>query len=230
MQAKKKTVSESDAANSLKGVRRRRPGRPTLQQANDLRTAVLRAALRVFLNKGYEAASIESIAREAKVAKITLYRQYENKHKLFLEVARFAQAEITRNLEAAVETDGTVESVLQQMILAMRRAYTRPDYLAVLRMVIAEADRFPDIAYRMLQDVDFVLEPMIRYLRQLKREKRVTLENPRDAALQVSCLAMGGTRYLMVKPSNDPQAEAHWADAVTALFIRAWQVKPSKGR
>jgi AcrR family transcriptional regulator len=209
-------------------VRKRAPGRPTLDQASELRESVLHAALRIFMARGYEAASIEGIAREARVAKITLYRQYRNKEQLFLEVARFAQADVTRTLEAAIDTDGPVEQVLRQMISGLHKGLTHPDYLAVLRLVIGESQRFPEIAYRMLHDSDYVLEPMIRYLRKLEREGRLVLDSPRDAALQVSCLAIGGARFLMVKPTYEPRAGEHWVDAVTALFMRAWQVKPEK--
>ena len=51
-------------------------------------------------------AAREGIARESKVAKITLYRQFGNKEKLFFEVTRYAQADVRRNLEALVDTAG----------------------------------------------------------------------------------------------------------------------------
>jgi AcrR family transcriptional regulator len=214
------------AENTGRKPRKRAPGRPTLEQASELRDTVLHAALRVFMKRGYEAASIEGIAREAKVAKITLYRQFGNKEALFFEVTRFAQAGVKRNLEAAVDMGQPTEVVLREMILRLHQGMTHPDYLAVLRLVIGESQRFPKIADAMLHDSDFILEPLIRFLRKLHKEGRITLESPRDSALQLSCLALGGARYLMVKPSNDPQAHAHWADALTTLFTRAWQLKP----
>ncbi len=211
--------------NAGRKPRKRAPGRPTLEQASELRDTVLHAALRVFMKRGYEAASIEGIARESKVAKITLYRQFRSKEELFFEVTRFAQAGVKRNLEAAVDTDQPAEEVLREMILRLHQGMTHPDYLAVLRLVIGESQRFPQIADAMLHDSDFILEPLIRFLRKLQKEGRITLESPRDAALQLSCLALGGARYLMVKPSNDPQAHAHWADSLTTLFVRAWQLQ-----
>lgn len=210
--------------------RKRQPGRPTLEQANELRETVLQAALQVFMKRGYEAASIEGIARESKVAKITLYRQFGTKESLFFEVTRYAQAGVKRNLEAVVDTDGQPQEVLREMILRLHQGMTHPDYLAVLRMVIAESQRFPKIAEAMLHDSDYVLEPVIRYLRKLHKDGRITLESPRDAAIQLTCLAQGGARYLMVKPSNEPQAHSHWADALTTLFVRAWQLREDTGR
>jgi AcrR family transcriptional regulator len=208
--------------------RKRAPGRPTLEEANQLREAVLHAALRVFAKRGYEAASIEGIAREAKVAKITLYRQFGNKERLFLEVTRYAQADVRRNLAALVDTAGSTQQVLREMILRLHQGMTHPDYLVVLRLVIAESQRFPEIADAMLHDGDHILEPLIRYLGKLKKEGLVAIESPRDAALQLSCLALGGARYLMAKPSTDPEARIHWANALMVLFTQAWQLKSDR--
>jgi AcrR family transcriptional regulator len=218
------------AANARRKPRKRQAGRPTLEQASELHETVLHAALRVFLKRGYEAASIEGIAREAKVAKITVYRQFGDKESLFFEVTRYAQAGVKRNLELVVDSAGPPQHVLREMILRLHQGHTHPDYLAVLRLVVAESQRFPEIAAAMLHDSDFVLEPVIRYLHDRRKEGLITLDSPREAALQLSCLALGGTRYLMVKPRDDPQSQAHWADALTTLFTRAWQVDGAQSK
>ncbi len=218
------------AENARRKPRKRQAGRPTLEEASELRETVLHAALRVFMKRGYEAASIEGIAREAKVAKITLYRQFGDKESLFFEVTRYAQAGVKRNLELVVDSAGPPQHVLREMILRLHQGHTHPDYLAVLRLVVAESQRFPGIAAAMLHDSDFVLEPVIRYLSERQKEGLITLDSPREAALQLSCLALGGTRYLMVKPRDDPRSQAHWADALTTLFTRAWQLDGAQAK
>jgi AcrR family transcriptional regulator len=233
--AKAPTMTITSAQNS---ARKRAAGRPTREQASELHETVLRAALHAFMKRGYEGASIEGIAREAKVAKITLYRQFGGKERLFFEVTRYAQAGLKRSLEVVVDTAAPPRQVLRSMILRMHEGHTHPDYLAVLRLVVAESQRFPKIAEAMLHDSDYVLEPVIRYLSERQKEGLITLDNPRDGALQLSCLALGGTRYLMIKPRSTPQSRAHWADALTTLFARAWQLdgvptktaKPSRKR
>lgn len=207
-------------------AKKRAPGRPTAQQAGQLRDAVLHAALDAFMTKGFEAASIEGIARAAKVAKITLYRQFSNKEQLFYEVTRYAQAAIRRNLESVVDYGVPPERMLRSLIEQLHLGMTHPNYLAVLRMAISESQRFPSVAEGMLHDGDFLLEPVIQYLRHLKDSGQIDIDNPRDAAIQLSCLASGGTRYLMIRPSNLPAAREHWADTLCVLFFRAWKMKP----
>lgn len=208
-------------------ARKRAPGRPTTKQAEDLKNAVLHAALHAFMTKGFEAASIEGIARAAKVAKITLYRQFETKEKLFYEVTRYAQADIRQSLQAAVDLDVPPEDMLRSLILSLYDGMTHPNYIAVLRMAISEAERFPSVATGMLHDADFILEPIIGYLHHLKAKGLIDVESPRDAAIQLSCLVGGGARYLMVRPTNLPTARLHWADSLCKLFFRAWNLKPA---
>jgi len=208
-------------------ARKRAPGRPTAKQADELRQAVLHAALHAFMTKGFEAASIEGIARVAKVAKITLYRQFRSKEHLFYEVTRYAQAEIRRTLQASVDHNGPPAEMLRRLILSLHDGMTNPNYLAVLRMAVSETQRFPTVAAGMLHDQDFLLEPVIDYLHHLKAKGLIEIDSPRDSAIQLSCLAGGGARYLMVEPTGSPARRAHWADSLCKLFFRAWSLKTS---
>ena len=56
------------------------------RQRTDRRTEVLRSALRVFAEKGYHAASIDDIIREAGIARGTFYLYFENKRAIFEEL------------------------------------------------------------------------------------------------------------------------------------------------
>lgn len=207
-------------------ARKRSPGRPTAKQADELKNAVLHAALNAFMTRGFEAASIEGIARDAKVAKITLYRQFGTKEKLFYEVTRYAQAEIRQRLQAVVDLDAPPQEMLRSIILGLYDGLTNPNFLSILRMAIAEAERFPSVAAGMLQDTDFLLEPVIGYLHHLKAHGVIDVDSPRDAAIQLSCLSGGGARYLMIQASHSPQTRFHWADSLCTLFFRAWNLKP----
>jgi len=209
--------------------RKRAPGRPTAEQADRLREAVLHSALNAFMTKGFDAASIEGIARDAKVAKITLYRQFGTKENLFYHVTHYAQAEARRSLQSSLDLSCPPSVVLRQLIEGLNEGLTNPNYLAVLRLTIAEAERFPSVAAGMLHDTDFFLEPVIKYLRGLRDDGYITIESPREAAIQLTCLAGGGARYLMVRPSTAPAARAHWTDSLYELFSKAWNLSDSPG-
>ena len=209
-----------------KGAQKRAPGRPTLDEADKLKDALIVTAFHAFMQCGFEGASIESIARESKVAKITIYRQFGDKKTLFLEVARYAQSSIRAHLQEVVESEGSPEFVLRNVIRRLRAITTNPDYLAVLRLVIAEKPRFPEIGEAMIRESDYAMQPFVVYIERLQREGVIVIENPGHAALQLASLAVGGVRYLMHDPSNDPVGTEHWVDSIYMTFARAWGMTP----
>jgi AcrR family transcriptional regulator len=68
----------------------------------DTRAKLLQAAIRVFSEKGYRAASTRDIARRAKVNQVTLFRQFGGKARLYAAVIEHLFA--TSNLRAEVES------------------------------------------------------------------------------------------------------------------------------
>ncbi|MCY1004056.1 TetR family transcriptional regulator [Nannocystis pusilla] len=64
---------------SRKRPRRRRDG------ASDRRAAILDAAARLFLERGFEGADVQAIARAAGVGKATVYQYFAGKSELFVE-------------------------------------------------------------------------------------------------------------------------------------------------
>lgn len=117
------------------------------------RTAILAAAKDIFLELGYEGASMEAIAAAADVSIMTLYRHAESKHDLFAAVISGAcdpngeagQAEHRRLMQLPL-----AESLIGVGLLAQQRL-ADPATVSLLRAVMAEVTRFPglaDIAYQ----------------------------------------------------------------------------------
>jgi len=202
-------------------------GRPTREEGEALRKSILDAALQVFIARGLKAASMEGIAREAGVAKITLYRHYETKEQLFVEVARRAQLSVRERLGTMADADVPLETALRAIITKLYDGYTHPDYLAVMRMVIAEAGRFPKLGRAMLEDSQHISEPLVAYLQALKDKGQVDLDSPYDAAVQISGMASGAGRYVLLTPSRHPASRKRWVESLVSLFVKAWRMPKS---
>jgi AcrR family transcriptional regulator len=211
-------------------ARKRSSGRPTATQSGKLRETLMHTALHSFLERGFEATSLEAIARDAKVAKITIYRQFGSKTQLFREATHYAQSYMQKNLSAAVATDGPPEKVLRAVIARLHDVATDPDYLAVLRLEIAEAPRFAQIARMTISATGVTLGPLIDYLQELKDKKIVIFTDAREAALQLSAVSAGGVRYLLKKRSRSVAGSTHWVEAVYTLFARAWGLEALPAR
>ncbi len=105
-------------------------------------------AQRVFLRRGFAGASTDAIAAEAGVSKQTLYAYYPNKEELLASVLGHLIGEGSGNQLPAVEGMplGTPEEVrrsLGSLAHGLIASLMQPDYLALMRVVIAETPRLP---------------------------------------------------------------------------------------
>ena len=109
------------------------------------RRQILAGAHAVFLAQGFDAASMNDIARAAGVSKGTLYVYFDNKEQLFeaiVEQECDAQAEGIFDLDPG---DHDVGAVLKRLGVAYVKFLCRPEKASAVRTVIAIADRMPEI-------------------------------------------------------------------------------------
>jgi AcrR family transcriptional regulator len=109
------------------------------------RRQIIQGARAVFLAQGFDAASMNDIARAAGVSKGTLYVYFKHKEQLFeaiVEQECEAQAEGIFELEHG---DHDVEAMLTRLGFAYIRFLCRPEKASAIRTVIAIADRMPEL-------------------------------------------------------------------------------------
>ncbi|TDD57395.1 TetR/AcrR family transcriptional regulator [Kribbella antibiotica] len=113
------------------------------------RRAIHAAATEVFLQHGYLGASMDEVAAKAGVSKQTVYKQFENKERLFAEIVLATNDELAVNLATAyAETlDGATDAreALRALAFRLLESLTADHVLQLRRLVIAEADRFPEV-------------------------------------------------------------------------------------
>lgn len=110
------------------------------------RAAIVAAATAAFLTHGYEAASMDAIAADASVSKRTVYNHFPSKRDLFRAVSQRLYAGLLRAdslLASAGETPATALPRLARAILDHLR---QPEVRGLLRLVIAEQQRIPELA------------------------------------------------------------------------------------
>lgn len=110
--------------------------------------AFLEAAREVFLEQGYEAASVNDVVRRAGGSLATLYAQFGNKEGLFLAVMedqhqRFAEAITPRDVDHLPR-----EQALQVLGEQFTRAILERDSLAFFRLIVGEGRKFPQLLQR----------------------------------------------------------------------------------
>ena len=122
----------------------RRRGRPRkIAHPDDL----LAAALRVFAEKGFAAARLDDVAREAGVSKAALYLYFESKQAIFEALVRSAVVPNVARLEARVAAwQGSAADLLRSLVEAIAGIVIESELSAFPKLIIAEASNFPDLA------------------------------------------------------------------------------------
>jgi AcrR family transcriptional regulator len=104
------------------------------------RDAIMQAASRVFIEMGYQRASMAEISTRVGGSKATLYGYFPSKEKLFLEVVRSAgEAHLRQAFDELLASTGELDPALCRFGEKFIGFLAQPDVLARHRMVIAEA-------------------------------------------------------------------------------------------
>jgi AcrR family transcriptional regulator len=123
-----------------------RGGRPSRLQAELIPERILDAAAALFLSDGYGVTSIESIARRARVSKRTLYQRFDGKPALFGAVLQRLVGRLRPNDAERLFVGGPLDVMLTRIAEAVLAAALAPDAIALHRLMLAEAGRFPELA------------------------------------------------------------------------------------
>lgn len=138
-----------DAPSLESGEFKRGPGgRPTREEAKRRHVALLETAMRLFLERGLDAASIDEIAKQAGVAKRFLYARYRDKSELFAAAVDHMIVEKLQELHAFQPPRRRAEVGLIEFGRKLKETATAPDGLALMRLFISAAPKFPGLAQR----------------------------------------------------------------------------------
>jgi len=150
------------------------------------RSSIVKAAHDLFLDKGYELTSMDDIAARAKVSKPTVYNHFRDKEALYAEVVRAT----TDNVESLVSLvtrsladSEDFESSLLDLARTFLAALMQPQMLKLRRMVIANAERFPEVG-RLWYEQGFerVLQSLSDCFEHLAVRSVLKLDDPMVAA------------------------------------------------
>jgi AcrR family transcriptional regulator len=115
------------------------------------RRQIIDGACRVFLERGFDAASMGEIAREAGVSKGTLYVYFKSKEELFEAIVEGQCSLQGEQIFAFDANDRDVEAVLTRLGDAFVGFMCRTRGISPLRTVIAIADRMPELGAKFYQ-------------------------------------------------------------------------------
>ncbi|TDV54940.1 TetR/AcrR family transcriptional regulator [Actinophytocola oryzae] len=112
------------------------------------RAEIVAAARKVFTTHGYLGASMDAVAAEAGASKRTVYQYFADKEQLFatvvLDTVDRGHEYFRPRIEALAEADD-LDEALRRHARGTLAGIMNPEVLQMRRLVMAEADRFPEV-------------------------------------------------------------------------------------
>ncbi|PZG19040.1 TetR/AcrR family transcriptional regulator [Nonomuraea aridisoli] len=194
------------------------------------RAQILEAARPVFLRNGYVGASMDEVAALASVSKQTVYKHFTDKEQLFTSIIMDTTAQVeglTKMITATLDDDGDLARDLRALARGFLGAIMEPELLRLRRLVMAEAERFPDLGRTWYErGFERSLKTLAAAFGRLGERGVLRLDDPELAAEHfVGLLLWIPVNKAMFRGGNDLYAEAdldRLAEAAAGAFLRAY--------
>jgi AcrR family transcriptional regulator len=145
------------------------------------RQAILAAALEEFSAQGFAAARLDDVAARAGVGKGTIYLHFRDKEALFQELVTTMLVPFIANLEAAPPAGLPIRTVLERLIDRFVREIYGTERRKLIRLVMTEGPRFPQLAGF---HYEHVVKRALAAMRVLLEGAHLRGELPNDALLR----------------------------------------------
>jgi TetR/AcrR family transcriptional regulator, mexJK operon transcriptional repressor len=196
-------------------------GRPSRTESAQLSDRILDVATALFLGDGFEATSIEAVARRAGISKRTFYHRFRGKEELFEAVVRRLIERWTPSFDSTLLQAPNLAEALRQIAAYMLDVALTPQALALHRIMIAEGERFPGLT-RILHELGQAagIARIAHDLEQRIGAGEIAPIDPQFAAEQFITLTVTGPRRrAMLGVSVSPAERRRWIDATVGLFL-----------
>ncbi len=192
--------------------------------------AIMDAATRVFMAKGYSGTSMDDIAKLAAVSKQTVYKHFADKEKLFNEIvmATTDRVEAMIDLVADIPDDaGRLEENLTRLAARFLAALTRAEVIQLRRLIIANADTFPELGAAWYeQGFERVLATLAETFRRLADKGLLRIDDPLLAAHHFSGLLLWipmNKAMFHGSPQHTQDELDHYTAAGVTAFLSAYR-------
>ena len=211
------------------------PGPTTLHLVSDEETSkrrqILDGARKVFMDLGFDGASMGEIARSAGVSKGTLYVYFADKNRLFeaiVEEETLAQDKVAFNFDPARDVTTTLIDFGQTYIQML----CRPGEGSAIRTVMAIAERMPEVGRRFYEHVlENRINRLASYLEAHVEAKDLSIDDCQLAASQFMQMCQASLFLPFIfQAAPAPSAEriAQVVESATRMFLAAYQAKPRR--
>jgi AcrR family transcriptional regulator len=193
------------------------------------RRQILDGARKVFMDLGFDGASMGEIARSAGVSKGTLYVYFADKNRLFeaiVEDEMLDQQKVAFNFDPARDVTTTLREFGQAYIELL----CRPGGGSAIRTVMAIAERMPEVGRRYYEEVlEKTINRLASYLETHVQADELVIPDCQLAASQFMQMCQASLFLPFIfQAAPPPSAEriAEVVESATQMFLAAYRKKP----
>jgi AcrR family transcriptional regulator len=198
------------------------------EEDSSKRRQILGGARKVFMDLGFDGASMGEIARAAGVSKGTLYVYFTDKCRLFeaiVEQEMLQQDEVSFDLDPARDAPTTLKEFGEAYVALL----CRPGGGSAIRTVMAIAERMPEVGRRYYERVlDRIINRLAAYLQARVKAGELAIDDCQLAASQFvqTCHASLFLPFLFqAAPAPSAERIAKVVESATRMFLAAYRAK-----
>jgi AcrR family transcriptional regulator len=204
-----------------------RKGRPAAGHDPAKRQQIIEGARRVFMNMGFDAASMNDITREAGVSKGTIYVYFANKEELFEAIVEEERSTIFKNLYEALQLTSDLRQTLVKFGVGLATKITSEKVVLAQRTVIGASERVPELGRRFYERGPLYGQNLfMEFLQKVIEKKLLAIPDLRLAAYQFTDICLAGLfRQCIFAYRTKAPSEEEIRYVVTAgvdMFLKAY--------
>ena len=202
------------------------PATPSAEEDSAKRRQILDGAHKVFMDLGFDGASMGEIARVAGVSKGTLYVYFADKSQLFAAIVEREAIE-HRQVKFDLSPGRDAETTLREFGEAYMQILCRPQGGSAVRTVMAIAERMPDVGRHYYDEViGRTTRQLAEWLDGEVAAGRLTIADTALAAQQfmLTCQASLFLPFIMQAAPSPSRAQiAEVVASATRMFLAAYR-------
>lgn len=199
--------------------------KPDLRPSSEAkREAIIAAAARAFFADGYEAVSIEQVAADAGVSKVTVYSHFGGKPGLFSAAVEAECARMGKAISLEDIGTGPIEERLTNLGRTFQAFLSRSEIVNAERRIAAETERDPEIGACFLNAGPRRMHGALGlFMAHAAEQGELSLDDPMLAAEQFASMCKGfGDLERRFGARVEPAASEARVKGAVATFLRAY--------
>ncbi|MBI1365306.1 MAG: TetR family transcriptional regulator [Alphaproteobacteria bacterium] len=188
--------------------------------------AIIEAARKVFLARGYDGASMDLIALTAGVSKRTVYNRFRSKEELFAAAIMETCRHILPVETTSIESSLPPEEFIREMARLFLHGVIEPEALALKRIAAFEAARSPALGEAYLRHGPrWMIKAYTPMLERLVARGALKVDDPERALWRLGAMLTEPlvTDVLMGQPPADLEAAIEWQiDSAVSAFMQLY--------